>query len=161
MRSPLRCIRYASPAGRGPTDFPNRRRHPLHPSPSTERNFRFTGSADSFVVHVGDVHDAMHLVASQLEMTLKQIFEDVGAKISDVRAAVNGGPTSVDADLGFGGIAPLEFFDLARVSIKKTERHIHHRISFRAERRISQNNGALSCVGKSWLGLRDGSLRSL
>ena len=125
-----------------------------------EWNFRFTGSADSFVVHVGDVHDAMHLVTAQFEMSLEQIFEDIRPKISDMCAAVDGRSTSVDTNLSFSGIARLKFFELTRVSIKKTERHIRHRMSSRAERGISQNNGALSCVGKSWLRLRDGSLRS-
>ena len=88
-----------------------------------ERNFRFTGSADSFVVHVGDVHDAMHLVASQLEMSLEQILEDISSKISNVRAAVDGWSACVDADLAFRWIARLKFFDLARIGIKKAQCH--------------------------------------
>src|SRR5713101_10031284 len=88
-----------------------------------ERDFRFSRATDRFVVHVGDVHDAMHLVSTQLEMSLEQIFEDIGPEISDVRPAVNGRPACVDADLAFGGIARLKFFNLARVSIKKAQWH--------------------------------------
>jgi hypothetical protein len=52
-------------------------------------------------------------------MPLEQIFEDIGAKISNVRPTVNGRPARVDADLAFGGIAGFEFFDLARIGVKK------------------------------------------
>ncbi len=101
-----------------------------------ERNVRFAGAADRFVVHVGDVHHAMHFVTAQFEMPLKQIFEDIGAKISNVRPAVNGWPACVDADLAFGGIARFEFFDLARVGVKKAHlscRAKSRHLSFYAE----------------------------
>jgi hypothetical protein len=62
-------------------------------------------------------------------VSLEQIFEDIGPEISDVRPAINGRPTGIDADLAFGGIARLKFFDLARVGIKKAH------LSFRAESR--------------------------
>jgi len=56
-------------------------------------------------------------------VALKQIFEDVSAKISDVCAAVNGRSTGVHADCARCRIARLEFFDLARVSVKEAQRH--------------------------------------
>ena len=84
-----------------------------------KRNLRFARPVDGFVVHVGDVHDAVHLVTAQLEMSLEQIFEDVSPEISDVRAAVNGRSASVDADLAPCRIARLKVFQLARISIKE------------------------------------------
>jgi len=66
-------------------------------------------------------------------VSLEQILKDIGPEISDVRATVNGRPTGVDVDLTPEGIARLKFFDLPRVSIKKMERHIRHRMSSRAE----------------------------
>jgi hypothetical protein len=56
-------------------------------------------------------------------MALKQILEDVSAKISDMCPAVNGRSASVDADWARCRIARLEFFDLARVSVKEAQRH--------------------------------------
>ena len=41
------------------------------------------------------IHHAMNLVTAQLEMSLQQIFENVGAKISDVREAVDRRPAGV------------------------------------------------------------------
>jgi hypothetical protein len=78
-----------------------------------QRHFGFARAADGFVIHVGDVHHPIHLVTAQLEMPLKQIFEDISPKVSDVGAAVNGRPTSVDLDRALRRIMRLEFFDLA------------------------------------------------
>src|SRR6266478_7163222 len=112
-----------------------------------ERNLRFARTANRFVVHVRDVHDAVDFVTAQLEMTLQQIFENIGAKISNMRAAVNGRPTSVDVDLvrqpdglvpwrARSGVAGLELFELSRVGVKETNRHLKA-VSFRAERGTS------------------------
>src|ERR1043166_4634675 len=88
-----------------------------------ERNFSFACAADRFVVHIGDVHDAMDFVTAQFEMTLQEVFEDVSAKVANVRAAVNRRPAGVDVDLAVLYIARLKFFELARVGFKKTQRH--------------------------------------
>jgi hypothetical protein len=84
-----------------------------------KRADEFPSATDRFVVHVGDVHHAMHFVTAQFKMSLKEIFEDIGAKVSNVRPAVNGWPARVNANLALGGIARFEFFDLARVGVKK------------------------------------------
>ena len=88
-----------------------------------QRHFGFARAADRLVVDVGDVHHPMHLVTAQFQVALKQIFEDVSAKISDVCAAVNGRSAGIDADCARCRIARLEFFDLARVSVKEAQRH--------------------------------------
>ena len=88
-----------------------------------QRYFGFARAANRLVVDVGDVHHPMHLVTAQLQMALKQIFEDVGAKIPDVCAAVDGWSASVHADRPCAGIARLEFFDLTRVGVKEARRH--------------------------------------
>ena len=67
--------------------------------------FGLARAADRLVIHIRDVHYAMHVVTAQLEVALKQIFKDVGAEISDVGAAVNCRPASVDADLARSRIA--------------------------------------------------------
>jgi len=90
-----------------------------------KRNSSFARAADCFVIHIGDVHNAMHLVTTQLEMTLEQIFEDVSAKISDVRAAVNRWAASVDVDVVRCRIPRPEFLELSRVRIKKAECHFY------------------------------------
>src|SRR4029077_19837458 len=58
-----------------------------------------------------------------LEVPLQGVFENVSAKIPDMRAAVNGWSAGVHADRSQGLIAGLKFFDLARVGIKKTRCH--------------------------------------
>src|SRR2546430_5033636 len=65
----------------------------------------------------------LNFESARLEMALKQIFENVGAKISDVGAAVNRRPTGVDVDLAILCVARLKFFDLARVGVKEAQRH--------------------------------------
>src|SRR6266404_7366342 len=100
-----------------------------------ERNLRFARTVNRFVVHIRDVHDAVDFVAAQLEVTLQQIFENIGAKISNMRAAVNGRPTSVDVDLVRGpaglvswrarsGVARFELFALSRIGVKEANRHL-------------------------------------
>ena len=98
-----------------------------------ERNFRFARAANRLVIHVGDIHDAMHLVTAQFEMPLKQILEDIRTKVADMRAAVNSRPARVDVDLAACGIARLEVFEFAGVRVKKTQRHLI--LSCRAESR--------------------------
>src|SRR5207247_9237465 len=41
-----------------------------------QRHLCLACAADRFVIHVGDVHNAMHLVTAQFEMTLKQRSEE-------------------------------------------------------------------------------------
>ena len=65
----------------------------------------------------------MHVVTAQLELSLKQVFEDIGAEVSDVRTAINGRPAGVHEDRARSRIARLEFFEFARVGVKKTNRH--------------------------------------
>jgi hypothetical protein len=77
-----------------------------------ERDASFTRTTDRFIVHIGDVHHPMHLVTAQFEMALKQIFKNVGPKISYVRPTINGRPASVDTDGVVGWVARFELFDL-------------------------------------------------
>ena len=79
-------------------------------------------AADRFVIHVRDIHHAMNLVTAQLEMSLQQIFEDVGAIISDVGETVNRRPAGVHSDQ-LVRRQRTKLFDFARVSIKKPKRH--------------------------------------
>src|SRR4029453_4677062 len=109
-----------------------------------QRYFGFARAADRLVVDVGDVHHPMHLVTAQLQMTLKQIFEDVSAKISDVCAAVDSRSASVDTDRPRGRIARLELFDLARVGVKQADWHLPSRLSSRAGRGIPQKDRTFS-----------------
>jgi hypothetical protein len=57
-------------------------------------------------------------------MALKQIFKNVGPKISYVRPTINGRPASVDTDGAVDWVARFELFDLTRVRVKKAQRHI-------------------------------------
>ena len=92
-----------------------------------ERNASLARAANRLVIHIGDVHHPMYLVTAQLQMALEQVFKDIGAEVSDVRAAVNGRPASVDTDGAFGRIARFELFDLTRVRVKKAHCHVERR----------------------------------
>ncbi len=83
----------------------------------------FARTADRFVIDVGDVHHAMHLVTAQLQMALEQILEDIGAKISDVRVAVDRRSARVDADLAPLGSSGSNSSILPRVGVKEAKRH--------------------------------------
>ena len=67
----------------------------------------------------------MYLATAQLKMALQQIFENVGAKISDVRAAVNRWAARIDVDVVRCWIPRVEFLKLSRVGVKKTECHFY------------------------------------
>src|SRR5262245_9306028 len=88
-----------------------------------ERNEGLPCSANGLVLHIRDVHHAMHVVAPQFQVPLKQIFKDVGAKISNVRPAINRRSTRIYFDWTRRRIAWLEFLNIARVGIKKAKSH--------------------------------------
>jgi hypothetical protein len=92
-----------------------------------QRHFGLARPTYRFVIHISDVHHSMHLVTAQFQMALEQVFKDIGAEVSDVRAAVNGRPASVDTDGAFGRIARFELFDLTRVRVKKAHCHVERR----------------------------------
>jgi hypothetical protein len=65
----------------------------------------------------------MHFVVAQLQVPLKQIFKDVGAKISNMCPAVNRRPACVHFDWTRRRIAQLNFLNFARVGIKEAKSH--------------------------------------
>ena len=62
-------------------------------------NAFFPGAADGFVVHVGQVHDALDAESAVFEMALEKILEEVGAEIADVGMVVDRRSAGVDLDL--------------------------------------------------------------
>jgi len=77
----------------------------------------FARSTDRFVVNIGDVHHAMHLIAAQLEVPLEQVFKHICAEISNMRPAVNGRAARVHFDWPCRWIARLEFLNFARAGV--------------------------------------------
>ena len=63
-----------------------------------QRDASLAAAPDRFVVHVGEVHHAMDVIAARFEVPLEQVFEDVRAEVADVRVAVNGRPAGIDLD---------------------------------------------------------------
>ena len=59
-------------------------------------------------------------------MTLEQIFEDIRAKISDVRVAVNRRSAGIHLYVAPGRIERAEFLDLSRIGVKETDWHVCH-----------------------------------
>ena len=89
----------------------------------TQRKIRRATAADRFVIDIGQIHHAIDRVTARFEMPLEQIFEDVGAKISDVRVAVNRRPAGVHLHRATVRIERPELLDLARVGVKETQGH--------------------------------------
>ena len=85
----------------------------------TQRKIRRPAAADRLVIDVGQVHHPLDRITARLEMPLEQIFENIGAKISDVRAAVNSRPAGVHLHRTTIRIERTELLDFARIGIKK------------------------------------------
>jgi hypothetical protein len=88
-----------------------------------QRNTSLPRAPNRLVVHVRDVHHATHLVITQLQMPLQQVFEQIRPEIPDVRVAINRWSAGVHLHSAPGGIERLEFLELARVGVEKTNRH--------------------------------------
>src|SRR4051812_15436207 len=89
-----------------------------------QRNAGFARAANRLVLHISDVHHAMHLVAAQFQMPLEQIFENVRAEISNVCAAINGRPARIHSDWTRARIAWLEPLNFPRIGFKKLQPHV-------------------------------------
>jgi hypothetical protein len=63
----------------------------------------------------------MNFKVPRFQMALEQILKDVSTKISNVGAAVNCRPASIDVD--FLILARCELFNLPRISIEKAQSH--------------------------------------
>ena len=77
--------------------------------------------ADDLVVHVGDVHDVLQLVAALPQEAAQQFDDDEGAEVADVAVVVNRGPAGVHAD----GVVfqRVELLDFGGQSIEELKRH--------------------------------------
>ena len=84
-----------------------------------QRNPRLPAAANRLVVHVGQIHHAMHVETARFQVTLQQVFKDVGAKISDVREAVNGRSAGVEFYRAPARVERRELFELARVRVER------------------------------------------
>ena len=71
-----------------------------------------SGIANDLVVHVGDVHDVLQLVAALLQEAAQGVDDDEGAEVADVSVVVDRGTASVHADQVV--FQRAEFLDLAR-----------------------------------------------
>ena len=91
-----------------------------------QRHAGLACAANRLVLHIRDVHYAMHLVAAQFQVPLEQIFEDVSAEISNVRPAIDGRTARVHSDWTRRRIAWLELLNFARVGIKESQPHVQY-----------------------------------
>ena len=92
---------------------------------SVQRNFRLPRPANGFVIDIGDVHHPMHFEAAHFEVPLQQIFENVGAKISNVRVAINRRSAGVHRDIR--RVTRGELLQRAGVSVEEMESHLSKR----------------------------------
>ena len=83
-----------------------------------QRKIRRSTAANRLVIDVGQIHHPLDRVTARFEMPLQQVFENIGAKIPDVRVAVNGWPAGVHLHRATIRIERMELLDLARVGIE-------------------------------------------
>ena len=78
---------------------------------------------DRFVVHVGQIHHAVDLEPPRLQVTLEEVFKQVGAEVADVGVVVDRGAARVELDGFPGGVEGPELFKLAGIGVEKANRH--------------------------------------
>ena len=79
------------------------------------------GIADDLVVHVGDVHDVLQLVAALLQEAPQRVDHDEGAEVADVAVVIHRGTAGVHADQVV--FQWMKLLDLAGQGIEKLKRH--------------------------------------
>ena len=88
-----------------------------------QRDACFAATADGLVVDIGEVHDALDVEAAGFEMPLKEILEDVGAKVPDMGEVIDGGSAGVEANGPAFGIERGEGLERARQRVEEAQRH--------------------------------------
>ena len=88
-----------------------------------EPHAELPAAADRLVVHIGEIHHALHVEAARFEMPLQQILEDIRAKIPDVREVIDRRPAGVELHAFPRGIERAELFQFAGVGVEKSRRH--------------------------------------
>ena len=91
--------------------------------------------ADDFVIHVGDVHHVLQLVAALQQEAPQRVHHDEGAEVADVSVVVNRWPAGVHADQVV--FQRAELLDFCGQSVKELKRH----------RAFSRASGESSIVG--------------
>src|SRR5207237_2820003 len=82
-----------------------------------ERDVGLAGTANCFIIDIGQIHHPVDAIAPRLQMPLQQIFENVSAKVADMSPAVNGRSASVDGNIR--RIERNEFAHFPGVGIKE------------------------------------------
>src|SRR6476660_4375996 len=88
-----------------------------------QRKMRSPAAANRLVIHVRQIHHPIDSEPTRFEMALEQVFKYIGAKISDLRVAINGWPALVHFHFATSRIERAEFLGPSRISIKKTDWH--------------------------------------
>jgi hypothetical protein len=78
-------------------------------------------AADRLVVHVGEVHHELHLVAAELQVAAQEVREEERPHVADVRRGVHRGAAGVHPDLA--GLQGDELFFAARQGVVEADRH--------------------------------------
>lgn len=86
-----------------------------------QRHSAGSATPDRFVIHIRQVHHAVYLESPVFKVALQEVFENVGAEISDMGKIVNRGAACVEAHLAM--FAWREVFDPATQCIEKTQWH--------------------------------------
>src|SRR4030095_4622137 len=80
-----------------------------------------SAAPNRFIIDIGEIHDALNLIASKFQMPLQQILEDVSAKIPNVSVIIHRRPARVHASAI--RLNRPELLDLTRQRIKKAQAH--------------------------------------
>jgi hypothetical protein len=79
----------------------------------SQRNLAALATGDGLIIDVREVHDALDVVATDLQVALEKIFKNVRAKVSDVGKIVNSWATGIHLDAPPFGVQRFEEFESA------------------------------------------------
>jgi hypothetical protein len=79
--------------------------------------------SNRFVIDVSEIEHAVNYVTSGFQMPMKQVLENVGSKISDVRERINGRAAGVHLHDFASRVQRLKDFNLASERVEKLNRH--------------------------------------
>jgi len=88
-----------------------------------EGNFGLVASSNRFVIDVSEIEHAVNYVTPGFQMPMKQVFENVGSKIPDVRERIYSRAAGVHLHDFASRVQGLKDFNLASERVEKLNRH--------------------------------------
>ena len=79
----------------------------------SQRNLAALATGDGLVIDIGQIHHALDIVATNLQVALEEIFKNVRAEVSDVGEIVNSWAAGIHLDAPPFGVQRFEELESA------------------------------------------------